>query len=50
MRSGRSEGLRKPMTAGAQAERENVWWTIFPPNKYGGMATEKLRELMRSLT
>jgi hypothetical protein len=39
----------QPLTAGALAERRSVQWTVSPPNKCGGMGTEQLRELKRSL-
>jgi hypothetical protein len=47
----RSDAIRQisvteqPLTAGVQAERKSVRWTVSPPKKDGGMGTEKLREL-----
>lgn len=26
---------------------KSVQWTVFPPNKYGGMGTDQLKELKR---
>jgi hypothetical protein len=30
-----------------QADEKSVQWTVFLPNKYGGMGTEQLKELKR---
>ena len=37
----------KRIIAGVQADKKSVQWTVFPPNKYGGMGTEQLKELKR---
>ena len=30
-----------------QADKKRPQWGVFPPNKYGGMGTDQLKELKR---
>ena len=39
--------MNRRTIAGVQADRKRPQWGAFPPNKYGGMGTDQLKELKR---